>query len=232
MNNIGMYLRIRLYKVIAVTLIAATAGTALAYFHTSNTKYESLLAGLCTGLLVAVIQFALDYNEHAEIETMKKLGIQKILPYRDDRAYYQQLLAASKRQILVLGNTASRFLEDFAHPDRADSRVLFEALARGVSVRILLPAPNVLPDSDRAKAEQSKLKLEGIASLHQNLQFRYFSHPPVHSIFKVDDDCLVGPIFPHVRSKDSPTIHAYVYSPLVAEYLRYFEREWDAAANS
>jgi hypothetical protein len=223
------YLQIRLYKIVIVLLAVATLGAGYAYFSTAQPKYETLFAGLATGLFVALIQYLLEWNEHREIETIKQLGIQRILPTRDDKAHYQQLLANAQKEILVLGNTASRLFEDFAHSTRTDSRALLDALGRGVRVRVLLPQTEHLDSDDRPRSEVAKRRMKEIASQFPHFERRFFRHAPVHSLMKVDDDCLVGPIFPGVRSKDSPTIHANADSSLVGEYLKYFEREWEDA---
>lgn len=223
--------RVYLYKIIIGVLFLATCVCAFAYFQSDNPKYEALLAGLVTGLIVAVIQYLLDWNEHAEIEAIKKLGIVRILPYRDDKAYYQPLLAQARREIFVLGNTASRFFEDFAHPVRSDSKTLLEALARGVRVRILLPKACHIKEDDRPKAEAVKTRMSEIAKAHNNFEFRYFDHAPANSLVKIDDDFLFGPIFSHINSKDSPTIHATAGSAMVAQYLQHIENEWTKASN-
>lgn len=229
-SQFNRVVRIKLYKIVIGVLILATIVCGIAYFKSENPKYEGLLAGLVTGLIVAIVQYLLDWNEHAEIETIKKLGIVRILPHRDDKAYYQPLLARAKREILVLGNTASRFFEDFAHPIRVDSKTLLEALARGVQVRILLPKVQHLKENDRPKAHEVKNRMSQIAKEHKNFEFRYFDHAPANSLVKIDDDFLFGPIFSHINSKDSPTIHATADSALVAQYLRHIENEWTKAS--
>jgi hypothetical protein len=207
-------------------------GFTVAYFITKNAKYEGLLAGLGTGLIVAVVQYLLEWNEHSEIEAIKKLGIIRILPHRDDKAYYKPLLEKAEREIIVLGNTAFRFFEDFAHPTRRDSQALLEALARGVTVRILLPQAQQLKEGDRQNAATVKSRMVEIASKYQNFEYRYFDHPPANSLVKIDDECLFGPIFTHVNSKDSPTIHASVNSALVAQYIQHIENEWTKASKT
>jgi hypothetical protein len=231
-SSFSMIVRIRLYKIVICVLLIATAFCTFLYFHTQNPKYEGLLAGLATGLIVALVQYLLDWNEHSEIETIKKLGILQVLPHRDDKAYYQPLLADARREILVLGNTASRFFEDFAHETRADSQTLLTALSRGVHVRILLPSTNFLKESDKPKATVVKDRMKKIAEQYQNFEFRFFNHAPANSLVKIDDHFLFGPIFSHISSKDSPTIHATVGSSLVAQYLRHIEDEWANASKS
>ena len=229
-SQFNRIVRIRLYKIVIVGLVLAAIACGIAYFLTSNPKYEGLLAALSAGLIVALVQYLLDWNEHAEIETIKKLGIVKILPHRDDKAYYQPLLAKATREILVLGNTASRFLDDFAHATRTDSQTLLEALGRGVRARILLPKSDYLNAKDQPKAEIVKQRMIQLAREHKTFEYRYFDHAPANSLVRIDEDFLFGPIFSHISSKDSPTIHATADSALVVQYLQHIENEWETAS--
>src|SRR6266404_4173670 len=219
-------IRVRLYKLVIVVLALATIASFIGYVVTKTQKLEAVLVGLATGLLVAFIQYLLDWNEHREIETIKKLGISRVLAHRDEKSYYQRLIKEAQREVAVLGNTASRLLEDFAHPTRTDSRALLEALARGVNVRVLLPKPVHLAGDDPSRAEQAGKRMAEIARESAGFKYRYFDHAPAHSLMRLDDECLVGPIFPHVKSKDSPAIQVDSQSPFAKEYLTYFEDEW------
>jgi hypothetical protein len=226
------FIRVRLYKIVIGALLVATVICTVIYFTTNWLKIEPIMAGMVTGLIVALVKYLLDWNEHQEIETIKKLGIQRILPHRDDKIYYQRLLAGAEHDIVVLGNTALRFLDDFAHSTRTDSRALFEALGRGVQVRVLVPTPEYLPIEDRPRAEMANRRMAQIARESSNFQYRHFNHLPTHSLVKVDNECLFGPVFSFVKSKDSPTIHADADSALVVAYLQYFENEWTQASTT
>lgn len=228
-SHFNQILRVHLYKIVMFVWIAATGFFAILFFKEENSKIEALLGGLLAGLLVAFVQYLLDWNEHSDIEAIKELGIKRILPHRDNKSYYGQALSKAKREIWLLGNTASRFLEDFAHPNREDSNAFLTALQKGVEARILLPEASHLDASERFKAKASRQQLTELTKQFPNLKCRYFNHRPAHSVMKIDDECLVGPVFPNVRSKDSPTIHTYAYSPLVGKYLEHFKEEWDNA---
>ena len=43
----------------------------------------------------------------------------------------------------------------------------------------------------------------------------------------VDSECIVGPIFEYVESKNTPALHWKNESPFAEKYLAYFEQEWD-----
>ena len=55
---------------------------------------------------------------------------------------------------------------------------------------------------------------------------KFFNHIPSHSIFSVDETCIVGPVFPYLESKNTPALYLENSSPIAIEYLKYFETEW------
>lgn len=224
-------LYIHFYKVILLILITLIIILAINYFYVDNPKTSALFGGLTTGLIVAVIQLLLMYSDHLEIEKIKKLKIKKILPHRDDEKLYRDIIKQSEKEILVLGNTAIRFLQDFADQSRNDKRALLDALARNVKVKLLLPNPRWLAtDDDKDKAKMSSRKIAELSKKYSNLfECKYYDHAPFHNLVMADDECLVGPIFPHISSKDSPAIYTDNSSIFVKPYLKYFEYEWEQA---
>jgi len=230
-NQFTKYVRIRLYKIVISGLFLLTVACGAVYFFTQSTKIEAIWVGLFTGLLIACIQYLLEWNEQMEIESVKKLGVRRILAHRDERFFYEKLIKESKREIIVLGNTAFRLLEDFAHATRSDSAALLEALSRGVKVRLLLPKHSYLSAEDRPLAAQAASRMVEIGKTGNGFEYKFFDHPPSHSLMRIDEDCLVGPIFPRVKSKDSPAIQVDADSPFASEYLKYFEEEWKSAGS-
>jgi hypothetical protein len=222
-------IRIHLYKLIVLGLFVSTVGAGLTLYFSTNPKWDAIFAGLATGLFVALIQYLLNWNEHSDIEAVKKLGIIKILPHRDDRMYYGELLAGVRREVWVLGNTGSRFLEDFAHASRSDSQQLLAALGRGIQVRFLLPDLQFVEGNDSAKAQAVRIRLTDLKKQYTNFDYRYFNHRATLSLVRIDEQCLFGPIFSNRKSKDSPTIHTLTDGPFVQAHLQYFESEWSDA---
>jgi len=192
-------------------------------------KIAALFGGAATGLFVAFLQYMIQLNEHRDIERFKKLGIREVLAHREGKEYYAKLIEGSRARVWVLGNTANRFLEDFAHVHREDSRALLDALARGVRVRILLPLPHYLSEADQARSAVSLKRMRELSLESRNFEFKFYDHQPAHSLVVVDDECLVGPIFPHVESRDSPAIHTHTGSSFVKHYMTHFEQEWASA---
>src|SRR5579862_7533878 len=107
-NKFTSIVRIKMYKIVLTALALGTGVSTVAYFITKNPKTEALTVGLATGLFVAVIQYLLDWNAQAEVETIKKLGVRQILAHRDDKDFYKRLIDEATSDICVLGNTASR----------------------------------------------------------------------------------------------------------------------------
>ena len=154
----GIY--IYLYKIILSLLIAVIVFFIYLYFKEVDPKIYALYGGLIAGLIVAVIQLLINLSEHYEIEKIKKLKIKKILPHRDDEKLYGDIIKQSEKKIWVLGNTAIRFLQDFADENRKDKRALLDALARNVKVKLLLPDPRWLAThNDKNKTKMSSKKI-------------------------------------------------------------------------
>jgi hypothetical protein len=68
------------------------------------------------------------------------------------------------------------------------------------------------------------------AEYKRTFEAREFNHIATHSLVMIDEECLVGPVFPHLQSKDSPTIHVATSSAFVAAYLEALENDWNAAS--
>ena len=151
---------------------------------------------------------------------------------RDDRKYYFEKIKNAKKSIDVMGVTGNRFINHFSDFDgREESKVLIRALEQGVLVRMLLPKLQYLEnDKQRQDAQHSFEVFNKLKQHSGNFDFKYFEHTPAHSIFIIDKECIVGPVFPTVSSKDTPSIHLYTDSPFAEKYTTYFESEWEKGA--
>jgi len=162
---------------------------------------------------------------------VEDLRLIQILYNRDDRLYYQKLISESRREIRVMGVTAKRFFEHFADMTvgaRPDAQVLISAMNRGVKVKILLPSKEYITNNKKASYEQVEETLKSINNKYPEaeIEIRYFDHIPAHSIFMVDSECIVGPVFENVESKNTPALHLKNESPFAEKYIAYFEQEW------
>lgn len=193
-----------------------------------------LVGNLIAGLIIAIIQFGLGWFEYVQTKELKKLKLLEILYTRTDRNKYEKFIRSAKRNLDVMGVTASRFFNDFADTDTAapdEAKVLFHAMDKGLKVRLLIPSDEYLPnDTKREDAKRVKVKYEELKKKYPRyIEIRYFNHTAAHSIFRVDDTCIIGPVFPELESKYTPALHVMNSSPIALKYMDYFESEWNQA---
>ncbi len=190
-----------------------------------------LANGLLAGVAVLLFQFIIDNQRDGELEVLQQTLIKGVLASRDKEEYYRHLISEAKREIIVFGVTASRFLEHFGdtnHPDES-KRVLLSALARNVKVRFLLASDLMLNDSkDKNKNTEAKRRITAINLQypHNPIELKYYDHPPTHSMVVTDDHLMVGPVFPGRESQHTFTLHVLKGGPVARDYLDNFEEEW------
>jgi hypothetical protein len=228
MNLYKQYIQFNASKLIAFLLVALTIIITCWYFTINDAQYSSLVSGLATGFVFATIQFFFSWYEYVKIDRYDRMKIKDIRPDRDKRELYESLINTSKKRIVILAVTANRLINDFADEASGQDhkKVLLTALSRGVSIRILLPDILFLDASQQPHFDNIKTRLQQIATKYTNFEYKYFQHPPYHSIFLVDDECIIGPVFPNVSSKNTPSIYVDSSSPFATTYLEYFEDEW------
>jgi hypothetical protein len=204
------------------------------FINTNNEKLYSILGGLATGLIIAVIQFIITWFDHAQIEKLKKLELKEIMYNRDDRNIYEKYIEEAQTEISVMGVTAKRFFDDFADCDSnatQNAKVLLHKMGDGLKVRVLVPNMVYLNDNKKTDFEKVKQHVKTIKEKFPtyHLEIRYFEHLSSHSIFIIDDTCIVGPVFPKVESKYTPALYLGNSSPFAKHYLDYFDDEWETA---
>lgn len=235
MSKYSKEIRIRRGTIILLILIfIIIICSIISYFVGITTFWGALIGSIAAGLVVAVVQLLVDWQDQKELDKLKDLYLKKIMYNRDLRDEYSKIIRSSRSRIDLMGVTASRFFSHFAdlsNEARDDAKVLLKALERGVSVRILLPSTNMIESSkwtsyDKVGTHINEIKRE---NPNYSLEVRYFNHIPAHSIFIVDDECIIGPIFPNVESKHTPALHLKNKSRYAELYLKYFENEWKNA---
>jgi hypothetical protein len=232
MNIYQRVITFPLYIAIILVLSIAALVTGYLSFNVS-TQWGVIFGGVCTGLIVAVIQMLIQAQEHNDLEKLRRLGIREVLAHRDGKNYYQSLIEQSDKRVWVLGVTAYRFLEDFAHKSRGDSQALINTIRlKHIDVRILLPKSQYLGEEDKSRAANANQRIDELKAELSHFHVKYFDHIPIHSIVCADEECLVGPVFPNVPSRDSPAIHVVASSPFVKYYMTFFEEEWKHAQES
>ena len=233
MNILSKSFRISTSVIIILLLIVFTIGTLCAYWFLDkpSTRWGALLGSLAAGLIVALIQFIIAWQDYAQTNKLKKIKLIEILYNRATRDKYAEYIKNCNRELDVMGVTAVRFFSDFADTSiqaPEDSTVLIKALDRRVHVRVLLPSDEFLPASKIADSAKVKEKYKELHQ-YQNLEIRYFCHTAAHSIFRIDDTCIIGPVFPELESKNTPALHVMTSSPMALNYINYFDSEWKKA---
>ena len=234
MNIFRTNIKIRATIVIIVVLILATIIVGIWYGNTNDTKVSTILGSLLAGLIVAIVQFIIAWQDYKQTDKLKELELIEVLYNRDNRTFYEEYIKHSKRKIYMMGVTASRFFNDFADDSpnaTSNAKVLIDALRRNVKVRILLPNSEFVDEKKRQDVDKVKQQVESIMNKYPSysLEIRYFKHTPAHSIFNVDDKCIVGPVFPELESKYTPALFLRNSSPMADRYLDYFDNEWKNA---
>ena len=234
MNIFKTNLKIRATVIIITVLFFATIGVGIWFWSNENEKVSAILGSLFAGLIVAIIQFIIAWQDYRQTEKLKELELIEVLYNRDNRTSYEDYIRSAKRKINMMGVTASRFFNDFADDSpnaTSNAKVLIDALRRDVKVRILLPDSEYVDVNKKQDVDKVKQQVTAIKNKYSNylLEVKYFKHVAAHSIFNIDDKCIVGPVFPEVESKYTPALFLQNSSPMADKYLTYFEYEWDRA---
>jgi len=225
-------IKVRVSFVILICLIFSTVAVWYLYNEVDSlSKLSGVLGSLLAGIIVAIVQFVIAWSDYTATEKLKGLYIIDVFFNRDKRKFYEGYISSSRKCIDIMGVTGNRLIDHFANDDvdaDADSKVLLSALEKGVKVRILMPSSQYLP------SQSDKIKELGVASKYRAIEekyggqfsVRYFDHVASHSIFIVDDECIVGPVFPGKQSKFTPALYLKNKSDFAKCYLDYFESEW------
>lgn len=223
---------IAIYWETAVVFSVLIAGILLTYLYQKTTTTPGpIISGLLTGCVLLFVQLVFDLQKSKELSKLKKMRIKSIIPYREGKMFYKLLIEDTSNSIDVAGTTISRFLTDFAHHNRADSQSLLHALDHGTNVRFLIPSDEFLCESDMFRVQDTIRRVNEINAENRKgkISIKRFKHAPAHSLFIADEDCLIGPVFPGISSKDSPAIHTTRKSEFAKPYLDYFKKEWTDA---
>ena len=226
--------RLSLSMVILVILCILFITAIIVYFQIDkpDSKWGTLFGSLAAGMIVAIIQYAISWQDYRQTEKLKKLQLLEVLFNRDSRDKYEEYIRNANRKLDVMGVTAVRFFNDFADMSNGaleNAQVLLRALNRGVYVRVLLVSKELLSESKKVDYAKVRTKYKEIIQRYPNIEIRYFNHIAAHSIFRIDDTCIVGPVFPNLESKNTPALHVMKSSPIALHYMDYFEKEWKDA---
>lgn len=134
------FIGVRLSWIILIFLTILIIYFGIEYYNGKIENHTTALyGGLITSLIAVIIQMLMEWNEHREIETFKKMGILKVLPNRDGKQdYYYRLIVTSQNAIDFMGLTSASFLRDFGNEDEHSGEkasALVRAIKRGVNIR-------------------------------------------------------------------------------------------------
>lgn len=216
---------------ILVSLLLLIGALWFWFERENDQKLLGIISGLITGFIVLVFQVWLAWVELKKMEKWDELRIVDILARKDERGDYARFISTAKKKLWMSCVTAHSFLEDFAdeRSTRVGANALLKALENKVEVRFLIAHPDFLAVDDvhhRSKAQMAESRLNELSTRFDNFKYAYFKQPPMHSILTVGNESIVGPIFPGVRSKNTPAIHLKNDSAFVKHYLIYFIDEW------
>lgn len=192
-----------------------------------------LTTALCTGLIVALVQYLLDLQRQKHIDNFASMGIKDLLDNRDNELLYGKAIASAHERLWIMGNTSSRLLIDFAdsRKNKTAKRILIQALERGVKIRILVADKRHLTTpKDKTRFDTTKKRfIEIQEKFPENFKVKYYKHIPTHSIFVFDHECFIGPIFKELKSSETPSLHVKTGIDYSKKYLEHFQSEWEMA---
>lgn len=195
-------------------------------FLVKDFPWREIYAGMVAGLIILFFQAFLDYDNLILNLIIKKSAMKNVLSDRNKKQYYENILTQAEEEVLIMGVTACRFFRDFGSSgNKLDtSRVIDRLLSRGVKFRILLIDKN----SDNARtAKRLMKKYKNHGEIFKVRYFKKTEYIP-QSMFVVDKECILGPIFTDISSKDTGAIHFYDKDSVYAkQYMAYFEKVWE-----
>lgn len=206
-------------------VVVFVVGGCLFFVGEWDVKIEALFSGIVVSALVGVVQILSGLDLYRKNRRLEKTKIVDVIDKRKDEERYAALIKQSRKQVLVLGSTCSRFMKDFVE----QSPIVSEAISRGVNFKLLIPDDMHLDQEDRSKVETVTLKIYGEMDQREKRYFviRRFSSPPNHSLVAVDDIYIVGPIFRKMkRSEVTPSIVFREGAQVANAYKEYFHQLW------
>lgn len=88
MNIFKKSIKITATVIIIACLMLATVVVWIWYEKTEDTKISTILGSLFAGLIVAIIQFVIAWQDYRQVEKLTELELIKVLYNRDSRTFY------------------------------------------------------------------------------------------------------------------------------------------------
>lgn len=219
-----------------VVLVAVTIAFWVWYLNIDDedTKLVGLVGGIVSGLVLYIGTFVTLLKPLQDLDRFNRMGIRNLLANRHDKAYYHRLLVGAENEVMVMGASCTRFVDDFLDAS-ADDKVLVDALRanKGLTVQLLIPAAQYLsPEAGRRSSGMEK-KLGNLRSEFGNrVELRRFEFPAQHSFVICDDDMVAGPIFDGDASRHAPAVHVSTSTAFAKKYREHFELVWQVSERS
>lgn len=215
------------YILLACLLLGLVFVTYL-FFQVDDDKWSAFLGGISGGLVGVTISFLFSMYEYANIDRYRTLGVLNILPNRRDTSYYIDIIKKAKGTVQVMGTSCTRFINDFADAN-SNEHVLIDALNKhqNLKIELLVPTDEKMDKQSSLRFEAGKEKLRQLqGTFKERVQLKRYNFEPRHSLVRVDNDLIVGPVFQQVESQHSPAIHLDINKEFADKYLEYFEVVW------
>lgn len=109
------------------------------------------------------------------------MGVIEILPARDDRKVYGNIIQNTRERLWIMGNTATRLLDHFAvdgNTTNKDEKAICNILEKGVDVKILVADKRkLIREEDKERFDRTKKRLMELKEKYsKNFNYRYYSH--------------------------------------------------------
>jgi len=216
------------FKVVLTLLVLLVFYWYCFYDDSIDSLYKNIFAGVFSGLIITFFQVFVDFETLKLNRVIKNSKLKNMLSNRNDKSYYEEILKNTTSQVSIMGVTAERFFRDFGSAEDDDPKLIDKLLNNDVKFRLLLTEKDG-KKSDRAKDYREKY------NKYSNFNIQYFdknTYVP-QSIFIIDDQCILGPIFSQQESKNTSALHFFdKNSDFSKQYIDYFEKIWTESSQS
>lgn len=217
---------------IIISFLIALIASLFFVFTLCDENWKNIFISISAGLIIALIQFGLSWYEYKTIDKYRKMGIENIYDDKYREEMYGEKIDNAKQKVYLMGNTAGKFLGDFADKDaeKLSKQFLIKKLEKGIEVKILIGKKSLFEGQTKRLLDYARAKAIVIQlSEYKNFKCKYYNHEPAHSIFIFDNECFIGPIFTGISSFDIPFIHMKNEKEFAKKYIKYFDTEWGKA---
>ena len=219
----GEIVSIPLRYLILLSLVGILALSILGFCQSDNEKSSAFFGGVSGGIVAVIIGFLVSMYEYRQIDRYEALGVRDILSDRRNTSYYRNIVKDAKEIVQVMGTSCIRFIDDFADQEN-DDHVLINALHDhdNLTLTLLVPTEENMDEKSKLNFIAGAKKLNKLQSKFQGRVFiKRYNFAPRHSLVRVDNDLIVGPVFQEVESQNSPAIHLTTKSAYAKKYLDY-----------